>query len=218
MKTWQRYREYLLRGEWHVHTNYTDGKNTVEELCNEAERRHIPLIAFTEHVRKHLKYSFEDLLADIDRARDEHPSLIILSGVEAKVLPDGTLDVSDDIIKTVDYPIFAYHSFPDDTELYFHTLEAVISKNEYVNAWAHPGLFLAKRGLPGSVIDIGHILNLIKEHNVLLELNHKYNLPFEQWREYAEQRHVALVCGDDIHSIHDFDRFEVCRNIATLKN
>ncbi len=217
MKTWQRYREYLLRGEWHVHTNYTDGKNTVEELCNVAERRRIPLIAFTEHVRKNLKYNFEDLLEDIDRAREEHPSLIILSGIEAKVLPDGTLDVSDEIIKSVDYPIFAYHSFPNDVEQYMRTLERVIKENPFINAWAHPGLFLLKRGLPSSAIEIEHILKLMKERNVLLELNHKYNLPFRDWIERAEQLGVTLVCGDDIHSISNFARFQECMNVRVVR-
>ena len=206
MKTWQRYKEYLLRGEWHVHTNYTDGKNTVEELCTEAERRDIPLIAFTEHVRKNLRYNFEDLLSDIERAREEHPSLIILSGIEAKVLPDGTLDVSDDIIKIVDYPIFAYHSFPNDLDLYLSTLEKVIRENRYVNAWAHPGLFFKKKNIEYELADMRTIFKLLKERDILMEINYKYNLPFEEWIIEAKKVGVSFVYGGDIHSLEDFNR------------
>ena len=70
----------------------------------------VPLLAFTEHVRKNLDYDFNDLLDDIEKAREEF-DLIILSGVEAKVLADGDLDVEDWILKEVDYSIFAFHSF-----------------------------------------------------------------------------------------------------------
>ncbi len=203
MKIWKKYENYLMKGEWHVHTRYTDGKNTVFEMCKRAVELHIPLIAFTEHVRKNLNYDFDKFLYDIDRARDEFPQLIILSGVEAKVLPDGELDVKEEIIKKVDYPIFAYHSFPMDLELYVETLKKVI-KNKYVNAWAHPGLFLLRHGLNADVLDIEPILKLMKENDVLLEINYKYNLPFKRWIDRARKLGVKFVSGGDVHSINEF--------------
>jgi DNA polymerase (family 10)/putative hydrolase len=85
MKTWKKYVDYLLEGEWHIHTNYTDGKNTVFEYCEKAVEIGIPLLAFTEHVRKELTYDFNQFLNEIEEAREEF-DLIILSGCEAKVL------------------------------------------------------------------------------------------------------------------------------------
>lgn len=66
MKTWQRYPEFLIKGEWHVHTCYTDGQNTIDECCQKAVEIGIPLIAFTEHVRKNLNYDFHNFLNDIE--------------------------------------------------------------------------------------------------------------------------------------------------------
>lgn len=200
MKTWRKYEEYLTTGEWHVHTSYTDGENTVFELCRAAVDLGIPLIAFTEHVRRELTYDFNSLLADIERARGEFPELIILSGVEAKVLPDCSLDVCEDIIREVDYPIFAFHSFPDDLELYIRCLKEVI-KNRYVNTWAHPGLFLKGRGLTLEEETVREILGLMKRSDVLLEVNSKYNLPPGSWLGLAEKMGVKVVRGDDIHSL-----------------
>ena len=205
MKIWKKYEKYLLTGEWHIHTNYTDGSNTVDEISQYALEKGIPLIAFTEHVRRHMDYNFEDFMEDIDRAREKYPQLIILSGVEAKVLPDGSLDVDENIIKEVDYPIFAYHSFPDDIEVYMRTLSVVV-KNEYVNTWAHPGLFLLKRGYGVRDIDIVRILREMRENDVLLEINYKYNLPFAEWLTKAKEMGVELVKGGDIHSIQDLKR------------
>ncbi len=202
MKTWEEYKDFLMKGNWHIHTSYTDGKNTVFDYCREAIKRNVPLLAFTEHVRKEVRYNFDKLLEDIDKAREEFPDLIILSGCEAKVLPDGTLDVNKKLIKKVDYPIMAYHSFPKDKELYLKTLKKTI-KNPFVNSWAHPGLFLNKTGFELKDEELGEIFELMKKHRVLLEINKKYELPPEQWIKQAKRKGVLLVRGNDTHSVNE---------------
>ena len=97
MKNWKKYQEYLEKGDWHVHTNYTDGKNTVLEYCEQAEKNELKLIVFAEHVRKKLDYNFDKFLSDVQSAKDKF-NLIILVGCEAKMIDlKGTLDVSKDI-------------------------------------------------------------------------------------------------------------------------
>lgn len=76
MKKWERYSRYLETGEWHCHTRYTDGRNTVAEMCRQASRNGLELIAFTEHVRKSLSYDFGRLVNDVKRARYRSPRLI----------------------------------------------------------------------------------------------------------------------------------------------
>ncbi len=200
MKIWKRYEKYLMKGEWHIHTNYTDGENSVFEICKRAKELEIPLIAFTEHVRRELTYDFNEFLNDIEQAREEFPEIIILSGVEAKVLPDYSLNVEDNIIREVDYPIFAFHSFPWDRKLYLKCLKKVI-KNKYVNAWAHPGLFLQRTGFSLTVDELRGIFNLMKRHDVLLEVNRRYNLPEKEWINMASEMGVKTVRGSDVHSI-----------------
>jgi len=202
MKTWMKYKKYLLVGEWHVHTSYTDGRNSVFEMCARAEELGIPLIAFTEHVRKNLSYDFNEFLSDIERARDEFPELVILSGFEAKVLPDCTLDVKKDLFREVDYPIFAFHSFPDDKELYLECLRRVI-RDPYVNTWAHPGLFLRRKGYDLEMSVLGEVFELMKRYDVLLEVNAKYALPSKEWISFAREVGVNLVRGSDAHSINE---------------
>jgi len=202
MKMWKKYEYLLLNGEWHAHTSYTDGKNTVFEMCSTAKELNLPLIAFTEHVRRKLNYDFSKFLGDIENAREMFPDMIILSGVEAKVLPDCTLDVEDKILKEVDYPIFAFHSFPKDYELYIECLKKIISKKE-VNTWAHPGLFLKKYRIDIELKELKRIFIMMKEHDVLLELNGKYSLPQTGWIDLAKSLGVRMVRGNDVHSIQD---------------
>lgn len=205
MKTWEKYSEYLLKGEWHVHTEYTDGNNSVYECCQRAEDVGIPLIAFTEHVRKHMSYDFSNLLNDIDIARNEF-EIIILSGCEAKVLPNGELDAPEDILKEVDYPIFAFHSFPVDIDIYLESLEHVLSCR-YINTWAHPGAFLDKTGLKIHDYQLMDILDLIRSNRVLIEINRKYRAPPIKWIDLAKMCGISLVRGSDAHDLESIRPF-----------
>lgn len=199
MKIWEKYSDYLLKGEWHIHTNYTDGKNTVYEYCQKAVEVGIPLVAFTEHVRKQLSYDFSAFLDDVDKAR-EHFDLIVLSGCEAKVLPNGEIDVDDSILKDVDYPIFAFHSFPNSIDTYLDSLRSVL-KNKQLNTWAHPCAFLEKKGLEIPHEQIIEILNTMKRRKVLLEINHKHGVPSLKWHDLAKMYGVCLVKGSDVHNV-----------------
>lgn len=201
MKIWKKYSQYLLSGEWHIHTNFTDGENSVDEYCEKAVGQDIPLVAFTEHVRRDLSYDYNAYLEDIDKARDKY-DLIILSGCEAKILPDGTLDVDDSIIKYIDYPIFAFHSFPKDLDNYLYALYKII-KNPYVNTWAHPDIFLKRSGLNLPKKDLFHIFRALKENDILIELNKKYNTPSDEWTDLARQYKVNIVRGSDCHCIEE---------------
>lgn len=204
MKTWKKYIDYLLVGEWHIHTSYTDGNNSVFEYCEKAIEVGIPLLTFTEHVRKNLNYDFNSFLNDIEKAREEF-DLIILSGCEAKVLPNGELDVEEWILREVDYPIFAFHSFPEDIDIYIESLNSVL-RNRYANAWAHPGAFLSRNGLELPERDLIYIFELMGKQDVLLEMNRKYSVPSEKWVSVARDYTVRLVNGNDIHSIEECER------------
>lgn len=206
MKTWKEYEQYLLTGEWHIHTSYTDGENSIAQYCEIARELHIPLIAFTEHVRIKLTYNFSDFLSDIEEARKAFQDIIILSGCEAKVLPSGELDASDELLGSVNYPIFAFHSFPVDLDLYVNCLKKAI-KNRFVCAWAHPGLFLRKHNLRLDNRVLLYILELLREHDVLLETNKKYDLPPEHWRAIVKMQRVYELNGNDVHSTSEFRKY-----------
>jgi putative hydrolase len=214
MKTWEKYADYLCNGEWHIHTKYTDGKNNILEYCKKAEDLNIGLIAFTEHVRKNLDYDFDQFLMDIETSRDEF-DLIILSGCEAKVLANGDLDVHEFILNKIDYPVFAFHSFPIDIDLYIKSLMKVL-KNKYVNAWAHPGRFLAKFKQELSEETLTEIFEIMAREDVLLEINDKYSVPPANWIELARKFEVKMVRGSDAHSIDELSRSDIKRNFCNL--
>lgn len=197
MKTWTRYPHLLLSGEWHIHTSYTDGKSTIDDYCRRAERLGIPLLAFTEHVREKIDYDFNDFLLDIDEAREQF-NLIILSGCECKVLPGGGLDVDSSILKSVDYPIIGFHSFPDDIALCYSSLKTAL-KNPFIETWAHPGLFLRKNNYSFESEKLKEIYTIMREYDVALEINKKYQVPPAHWLHLAEIYKIGVIRGSDAH-------------------
>ncbi len=203
MKTWHRYEHHTLSGEWHIHTTYTDGGNSVAEYCEVASDYGIPLLAFTEHVSIELTYDFNEFLEEIDSARSQY-DLIILSGCEAKVLPDGSLNVSDSVIGEVDYPIFSFHSFPGDLALFLESLERVF-QDRRVNTWAHPGRLPVRQNLEIDSEALQAIMKQMKHNNILLEVNRRYGLPKNEWVEEAKRIGLNLFRGSDVHSIEGLE-------------
>jgi len=201
MKAWKKYREFLATGEWHIHTRYTDGQNTVNEYCRKAEELGVPLLAFTEHVRRDLDYDFNLFLGDIEQARDTF-DLIILSGCEASILPGGEPNAPGWVLREVDYPVVSFHSFPHDVSLYARSLIACI-RNDCVNTWAHPGAFLNRSGLALDDGDLASILREMAAREVALELNRKYGVPDNAWIELAGRYGVPLIRGSDVHAVTD---------------
>jgi putative hydrolase len=205
MKSWRQYENHLLQGEWHIHTSYTDGEGSIFAYCRRAVDLGIPLLAFTEHVRRSPNYDFHAFLSDIDAAQEDF-DLIILSGCEAKILLGGDLDAADAVLSEVDYPVFSFHSFPLDIELRFSSLEAAL-KNRYVNAWAHPVTSSLGPGMDFPEERLKEIFDLMRTRDVLFELNEKYGDPAEAWMSLAKEMGVSFVRGSDVHFMQDLRSF-----------
>ena len=190
-------------GDWHMHTNYTDGKSTIFEYCKKAGENGLKLIAFTEHVRKKLSYSYDDFLSEISSVKDKF-DIDILSGCEAKVLNlDGELDVSEDVSKQCEVVMGVFHSFKwKDKRNYLIALEAML-KNSIVDIWGHPTLFAKKHNIKLEENDLKEIINVCIESNVLIERNFKYGLPDVNFMKLAIDKGAKFVMGSDAHNINE---------------
>jgi len=203
MKKWEKYEQFLLDGDWHVHTDYTDGKNTIIEYCKQAEKNGLRLIAFTEHVRRKLEYNFDDFVSDVFSAKDKF-DLEIVVGCEAKVLDTmGSLDVSKEVLKQCEIVIGSFHKFePHLKEAYLAALKNMIS-NSNVDIWGHPMLYSIRNVIPLNDENIHKIANLCSKHNVLIEKNFKYGVPDMKFQVIASNLNCKFVYGSDAHQISD---------------
>lgn len=205
MKRWEAFKNNLLAGDWQVHTTWSDGKNSIVDYCHEARRKGLRLIAFTEHVRREIRYDFWAYTREVEAARREFPDLTLLAGCEAKVLNrQGDLDAPQDVLERADIVLGAFHSFAE-AEHYLEALEAML-RNPWVDSWAHPTLYAHKHGITLTEEQEERLIRLCMEQHVLVEFNSKYDLPRPAMREKAKALGATYVYGSDAHSINELGR------------
>lgn len=207
----EKFRDIILHKKYifHLHTDYTDGKCTVDGYCKWAVEHAFEALIFTEHIRKTPSYDFNMFLADIEQARVSYPGLDIWAGVEAKVLPGGGLDLSPDIASQVPVICFACHSFPQERKLYQKSLENLFSSPDWrdkIRVWVHPGRFLKRAGLlPGSFSILDNLIATALRTGVLVEVTSRDNLLSDALMTSIPVQ--LLIKGCDAHSLEDLNEY-----------
>ncbi len=192
---------------FHLHTNYTDGLNSIEDYFCYASQNKFKTIVFTEHVRKNISYNFDDYYSEIKRVENKFKTINAIVGVESKILPDGNIDIPVSILPKIDLLCFACHSFPDDINLYAEAFEKVFVDTKwksFIRAWVHPGRFLQRIGLSRHNIDILHsLLNTAVGEGVFIENNSKQETLIRDIIRSMPSEYQ--VVGQDAHSVSELE-------------
>ena len=199
MKRWEPLKEHMKTGEWHVHTNYTDGYSTVMEMCTQAQQNKLTLIAITEHVRKETLYEWSSLKKEVQDARRKFPNLRILLGCEAKVLgTDGELDIQESLKNDCDLLVGVFHGFPTNDKPSLLQAARNMLKDPLLDVFGHPMTLLNRSNPP---LTDGELLSLMEDcrkNNVLVEISSRY--PSSPELTAAIEKSGALtVPGSDAH-------------------
>ena len=117
---------FVGRYLFHVHTPYTDGEISVAGYFDHARRLGFDHIIFLEHIRREPKYDVAAFAEEVRRTSHERGIRATL-GFEAKLLPAGRLDISDEHIAIAEVVGIAEHSFPDDFALLRTAFETVVT-------------------------------------------------------------------------------------------
>ena len=179
-----------LLGDFHTHTTYTHGTSTVEENVAQAENLGLKAIAITEHAynsKYHIKKGdIEKIRADVEKIKDKY-DVKILVGIEANIIGDGKLDVSDEELNDLDLVIVGYHKMSKVplSHWFKFVLPNLIRKkptksqierntNAYLNVLKnHRVSILAHLNYAGCAVDVEKIANECVKRNVIIELNGK---------------------------------------------
>lgn len=165
-----------LKGDLHMHTHWSHGENSVEEMAMEAKRIGHEYICITDHAGNLAltnPLDEERLIEqskEIERANRKVEGIKILQGVEIDINADGSLKLPGKALKNLDLVIASVHSgFRDDmgkmTRRIFRAME-----NENVDIIGHPtGRLLL--GRPAYDVDLGKVLDKAKETGTCLEIN-----------------------------------------------
>ncbi|BAU49525.1 DNA polymerase III [Sulfurifustis variabilis] len=201
-----------IRGDLHVHTNATDGHNTLKEMVEAAKMRGYEYVAITEHSRRVTVAKGLDpqrlrkQIDEIDRLNEKRLGITVLKGIEVDILEDGKLDLPDSVLSELDLVVCAVHSKFDlpkgrQTERVLRAMD-----NRYFTILAHPtGRLIQERG--PLELDMLKVIRKARERGCFLELNaHPERLDLlDVYCQMARDEGVAVAVSTDAHSTRDYD-------------
>lgn len=195
-----------IKGDLQMHTGWSDGKSTIQEMVYAAKRLGHKFIAITDHGGNlKIAHSLDEKRMlqqkkEIEKA-NKKSHVKIFFGIEANIRDDGTLDISEKSLKEVDVVLASIHSgFKQDKEkMTMRVLKAL--DNRHVSILAHPtGRLLLQR--QGFQMDMEKIMEKARERNIAMEINaHPQRLDLNDAHvRMAVERNVKLSIGTDSHS------------------
>lgn len=198
-----------LRGVLHVHSTWSDGKNTIREMAEACITLGLTYLGMTDH-SKFAAYASglsEDALRrqgeEIDRLNEEFAGrLRILKGSECDILKDGSLDYADDVLAQLDFVVASIHSnfnLPQEEQTR-RMLRAIA--NPYVSIIGHPtGRVLLER--EGYALDMDAVIDAAIERGVCIEINANPSRLDMDWRlvKRARDKGMKIPINPDAHVI-----------------
>lgn len=165
-----------LRGDLHLHTTASDGRNTIEQMAVAARERGYEYIAITDHSATHgfgNDVSPDELRAQLERVAEVNARLEgieVLAGSEVNILPDGTPDYADDLLAALDWVIGSVHtSFGiGATEMTKRMVAAC--EHPYIDAIGHPTGRKIESRAPYAV-DVDALIEAAGRTGTMIEIN-----------------------------------------------
>ncbi len=204
-----------LRGDLHVHSDWTDGRASLEQMALAARERGLEYICFCDHSQSLAMtggLNPDRLRAQMAaiRALDERlDGIRLLCGVEVDILADGRLDLPDDVLAELDFVTASIHSgFSQSPAQIMERLVGAM-RNPFVRSIAHPSGRLLGRRDPYAV-DVEALAKAAAETGTFLEINgspDRLDLTAPAARR-AVALGARLVIASDAHSPQDFDNLD----------
>jgi DNA polymerase (family 10) len=204
-----------IKGDLHIHTDYTDGQNSLEEMALAASERGLKYIAVTEHSDR-LKASggsdppgLRTQMEEIDRLNEQFDDITILKGVEVEILPDGRLDLPDSVLARLDLVVGTIHN-QLDLSLEKQTRRILRGMDHpHFTFFAHPFGRLINEREPIQV-DMIRVIQKARERGCFLELNaniRRLDL-YDTYCKIASEEDVLVVINSDAHNIAALDHLK----------
>jgi len=196
-----------LRGDLHMHTTVTDGRDDLNAMAAAAHRLGHSYIAITDHSKALAMANGLDenrALAHAARVRalnGRFDGLTVLAGIECDILADGRLDLADDCLAQLDIVVASVHSHfsQDENQMTERVLKALECR--WIDVLGHPtGRLLLKRD--AFKIDFERLTNTAAQYGVALEINcqvDRLDLNDAHAR-LAHERGASIVISTDAHS------------------
>jgi len=201
-----------IKGDFHVHTKWSDGANSIEEMAGAGIKKGYSYIAVTDHskslrVARGLKENdVSGQIDEIKKINKKYPNFKIFTGTETDIKENGELDFDDSLLKRLDVVIAGVHSKlkMDEKAMTERIITAMGNKN--VDIIAHPtGRVIGKR--EPYRLNMEKILEVAFQNKTCLEINalpDRLDLN-DTYIKMAREKSVKLCINTDAHNLSHFD-------------
>lgn len=205
-----------IKGDLHMHSTWSDGGYSLEEMAEACRAKGYEYMAITDH-SQYLKVAngltperIRKQREEVKRLNEKYTDFTILAGIEMDILPDGTLDYEDELLAEMDFVIASIHSsFSQSREDIMMRLKNALT-NQHVDLIAHPtGRLIGRR--EGYDVDINLLISLAKETDTALELNanpNRLDLAAEHIKK-AQEAGVKIAINTDAHNLEMLEDMKV---------
>ncbi len=206
-----------IQGDLHMHTDFSDGTASLSEMARAARTAGLKYVVCSDHastmgmVKGVKSGNMTQYLRMIERARKQVSGIQVISGLEVDILADGSLYLSDMLLKKVDWVIASVHS-------HFRQSSADMTKR-LITALEHPSVKVLGHPTTRKItkrelikFDVDRVCKAAKANHVALELDgapDRLDLPDHLLRR-AKDLGVKIVIDTDSHQVSELDfRFAV---------
>jgi DNA polymerase (family 10) len=211
-----------VRGDLHCHTTWSDGRESVETMARAARERGYDYLAICDHtpavgaVHGLTPDEVRRQAAEIAAANEVVKPFRVLRGIECDILPDGRLDLPDDVLAELEWVQASVHGGQrmPRREMTKRVEEAL--RNPHVRCLSHPkGRYINRR--PENALDLERMFEVALEEGVAVEVNglpDRLDLSGEHVRD-ALRAGVQIVCSTDAHSVRGLGNMTL--SVATAR-
>ena len=201
-------RESDLKGDLHMHTTESDGRESLETMVAAAKAKGLEYIAITDHSQSLAMANGLDetrTLANAERVRSYSRTLkgiTLLAGIECDILADGSMDLNDGCLASLDIVVASIHSAiaQDEGDMTARVIKSIEHPSVDIIGHLTARMLLRREG---SKVNVEKIIDAAKANGVALEINsqpHRLDL-CDSHARLARDRGVKLVIDSDAHEI-----------------
>lgn len=210
-----------IKGTFHMHTHYSDGSNSIEEMALAARNMGLEYIGISDHsvaayYAGGMKVAdVKKQLEEINRINLSIKDFKIFKGIEVDILPDGSLDYNDEILSLFDFVIASVHSNfnMSKEDMTDRIIKALENKNTTILGHLTGRLLLAREPYE---LDVYSIIDIAGKLNKIIEINCQPQRLDLDWRylKYAKEKGVKVSINTDAHKIKGLENIKYGIGIA----
>jgi len=197
-----------IKGDLHIHSKWSDGTSSIEEIAKAAQKKGYQYVALCDHSKSlRIAHGLDETrllkqIEEIDRINENLKGFQILKGTEVDILTDGKIDHPDKVLQKLDYVVAAVHSgFKQEKEKMTKRIVRAL-ENPLVHCLAHPtGRLLGARA-PYEV-DIDEVMEAARKYGKVLEINATFErLDLDDVHcMKAKEMGIRMAIGTDAHHL-----------------